>query len=400
MKDISIRKMAQDTSVSADKKFLLQNNTDQKIYYVINADDVKKEGYFDKGIEIEIPKNTKSATFTNDSYTLILDSKRLIEDFQKSSIESENSKTILLSSYYLDWKPNPRVVTQDLVEKLKSAPGKILNDAYGNKYKVISELSFEYIPKSGDKRIINSDTSFRSGYSWNNSAKALNALDSSASAQKSSETPETPTTAEAPATTATTPAAPAAPATPANTSKAIDGLRKILRMAESNSLKIDTKGFDFRSESKVWRGVIKGYGGASSAAEVCLRDAGFTQEELKSLSKVAELEDLEVSSEITTKSYLKKINDFFYKIKNTYSKRFLGTEEQIARAVRKGLSGSAGSVRTTSLAQLNLISKVAARRERAKKSLDSAIEKEASVEDDMTSKIERRRTAARAKLGL
>ena len=422
MKDISIRKIAQQ------EFFYLYNKSAYPFNISFSVNSTSKSNTLGLNDYVDIT-NATNVTINTEGYTKPVSKIYFPGDSIQKSGEikeawnpfSGSYKYIEVTEDFFNYPSKHGAIVHDTPSAsstpptaIRHAAGTNLADASGNTYKINGNFSFNYTAAGGTTTKTVTTQSL-SGANWNKAANIINRLTSEgATGGSASVTPpkveETtapaatvaPAAASAPAEAATT--APAAPAAPADTSKAIDGLKKILSLAASNSLKIDTKGFDFKSESKVWRGVIKGYGGADKAAEVCLRDAGFDEVDRVKLSEVAGLKDNDVSAKITMQPCLKKINDFFYKIKNTYSKRFLGitvaTEDQIARAVAKGLSGGAGKTEAASLAQLNLLSKVAARRERAKKSLDSAIEKEASVEDDMTSKVEKRRAAARAKLGL
>jgi len=215
-------------------------------------------------------------------------------------------------------------------------------------------------------------------------------------------------------TTTSPPAVPAAgPTTPAQAvvpaadpaapkeDKSQDVLKKIFQLIVVGQLKIDGK--VHRAETKVWKGVIEGLGGAEKAAAHVLNQGVLTVFEKNRLSGVNTNSDEGINAFLVERNkILDKINTYFYELIKKHTKDFIGvrvmSENQIAKKISEKVAKVASA---TSLERLNILSKVAGRRERAIKNLEDVIEKEASSQtDDMTSAVKRRRAAAREKLGL
>jgi hypothetical protein len=163
----------------------------------------------------------------------------------------------------------------------------------------------------------------------------------------------------------------AAPAPTASTGGPVDkldvvsGLESLFGQILSKEVKVDQEGADMRRDSKDFRGVIRGLGGAKSAAAYCVEYGGFSLKENKEIIayKGKTLESL--AGKIDRSTVLSKIYTLFTDIRKKSRRPFRRgiREDVLAENVRLWLKGERQEDNTkTSISKSIEIRKAAARK--------------------------------------
>jgi hypothetical protein len=173
-----------------------------------------------------------------------------------------------------------------------------------------------------------------------------------------------PAPAAAPAPQSTAP-----PETPAAVDKVdvVNGLESLFAQILSRQVKVDQEGADMRRDSKDFRGVIEGLGGARSAASYCVEKCNFNLDENKEIIAYKDQPLEALANKIDRSAVLSKIYRLFTDIR-----------KQSRRPFRRGIT------------QRGLAANVQAWLQGQRQAKEASISKS----------IEIRKTAARKKLGL
>jgi len=157
----------------------------------------------------------------------------------------------------------------------------------------------------------------------------------------------------------------AQPETPAAVDKVdvVNGLESLFAQILSKQVKVDKEGLDMRRDSKDFRGVIEGLGGARSAASYCVEKCSFTPDENKQIIAYKNQPLEALAGKIDRSTVLSKIYRLFTDIRKQSRRPFRRgiTQRGLAANVQAWLQGQR-QAKEASISKSIEIRKAAARK--------------------------------------